>query len=166
MGKLNKLISDLATHMGRWTATRAGHIDTIKNNTDAIKKQLTDGTMKAGAVKSVQRGVASMTGHAKNSNGFSPLTTDTDYYEDLIVNLSTVNPAKCIVLLDGQAFYNSSVSGHPISEPYLVSLASNKMVIRPSAELDSVRGKSTANGDGTYTVTSSCKISWQVIEFY
>ena len=32
MGKLNKVISDLTTHMGRWTATRAGYIDTINTN--------------------------------------------------------------------------------------------------------------------------------------
>lgn len=32
MGKLNKLISDLTTHMGRWTAARAGYIDTINTN--------------------------------------------------------------------------------------------------------------------------------------
>lgn len=30
--KLNKVISDIATHMGRWTSTRAGYIDTINTN--------------------------------------------------------------------------------------------------------------------------------------
>lgn len=33
MGKLNKLISDLTTHMGRWTNTRAGYVDDIRSYT-------------------------------------------------------------------------------------------------------------------------------------
>lgn len=33
MGKLNKLITDLTTHMGRWTNTRAGYIDNIRSYT-------------------------------------------------------------------------------------------------------------------------------------
>ena len=36
MGKLNKIISDIATFVGNWTATRAGYIDTIKTNTDRL----------------------------------------------------------------------------------------------------------------------------------
>jgi hypothetical protein len=35
-GKLNKIISDIATFVGNWTATRAGYIDTIKTNTDRL----------------------------------------------------------------------------------------------------------------------------------
>lgn len=35
--KLNKVISDIATHMGRWTSTRAGYIDTINTNTTNAK---------------------------------------------------------------------------------------------------------------------------------
>ena len=35
--KLNKIISDLTTHMGRWTATRAGYIDTINTNASSAK---------------------------------------------------------------------------------------------------------------------------------
>lgn len=33
MGKLNKLITDLTTHMGIWTNTRAGYIDNIRSYT-------------------------------------------------------------------------------------------------------------------------------------
>lgn len=35
--KLNKVISDIATHMGRWTSTRAGYIDTINTNASNAK---------------------------------------------------------------------------------------------------------------------------------
>ncbi len=35
--KLNKVISDIETHMGRWTSTRAGHIDTINTNATNVK---------------------------------------------------------------------------------------------------------------------------------
>lgn len=35
--KLNKIISDLTTHMGRWTAARAGYIDTINTNASSAK---------------------------------------------------------------------------------------------------------------------------------
>lgn len=37
MGKLNKLISDLASHISFWTSTRAEAIDTVKTDTDEIK---------------------------------------------------------------------------------------------------------------------------------
>ena len=57
-GKLNKIISDLATHMGRWTSTRAGYIDTINTNASAIKTKTdtigttgdTGGSAKAGTI--------------------------------------------------------------------------------------------------------------------
>ena len=35
--KLNKVISDITTHMGRWTNTRAGYIDTINTNSTTAK---------------------------------------------------------------------------------------------------------------------------------
>lgn len=40
--KLNKIISDLTTHMGRWTATRAGYIDTINSNAASAKTAATN----------------------------------------------------------------------------------------------------------------------------
>lgn len=40
--KLNKLISDVTTHMGRWTATRAGYIDTINTNAASAKTAATN----------------------------------------------------------------------------------------------------------------------------
>ena len=35
--KLNKLITDITTHMGRWTSARAGYIDTINSNAASAK---------------------------------------------------------------------------------------------------------------------------------
>lgn len=35
--KLNKVISDITTHMERWTSTRAGYIDTINTNSTNVK---------------------------------------------------------------------------------------------------------------------------------
>lgn len=43
--KLNKVISDITTHMGRWTSTRAGYIDTINtNSTNAKNYTVTNNT--------------------------------------------------------------------------------------------------------------------------
>jgi len=72
MGKLNKIISDLATHMGRWTNTRAGYIDAINTNASNLNSRLTSAragyldklnsgvpvsTLNGKIIKSVQRGV-------------------------------------------------------------------------------------------------------------
>lgn len=39
-GKLNKIISDLASHISAWTSARAGYIDEVKANTEDIKTLL------------------------------------------------------------------------------------------------------------------------------
>lgn len=158
MGKLNKLISDLTTHMGRWTATRAGYIDTINTNAAAAKtdaaaaktntatnntgsstgtlsqklsyiiSQLASGTAKMGTVKSVQSGVVTLGGYSGAGGS---------------VDINTVDPNKCLVILNG--IYGSS--GLNTVSAYLSSITANKLTIG----IDS---------------NQSTKCSWQVIEFY
>lgn len=152
MGKLNKLLSDLATHMGRWTATRAGHIDTIKNNTDAIKKQLTDGAAKAGTVKSIQRGTVLLL----DDNGHS--------IAEKTVAISAINPAKCMVLLDGATatvfspVTNSRFLG---SMAYLKEITGTSITIGRSGCMDgtSMNGSPSADRNGWI-------VSYQIVEFY
>lgn len=125
-GKLNKLVSDLTMHMGRWTSTRAGYIDTINNNTKTNNTASASGTLSQkmshlinlvgskGAVKSVQRGVAApflIHGVTKlySSNsitGEKQYSLDADQGITLIQNkieISQVNPSKCVVIVNGTA---------------------------------------------------------------
>lgn len=51
MGKLNKLISDLATHVSVWTSTKAEAIDTVKTDTDEIKALLSVGKQFGSAIE-------------------------------------------------------------------------------------------------------------------
>lgn len=39
-GKLNKIISDIATHMNSWSSTRAGYIDNIRSNTEGLHSKV------------------------------------------------------------------------------------------------------------------------------
>lgn len=54
--KLNKIISDLATHMGRWTSARAAKLDAIGSTTDTGGSE-TAGTVMA-KLNAVQTGLA------------------------------------------------------------------------------------------------------------
>ncbi|EET60362.1 hypothetical protein BRYFOR_07558 [Marvinbryantia formatexigens DSM 14469] len=158
MGKLNKLISDLVSHMTAWTATRAGYIDTIKTDAEAAKSStavnntgsatgtlsqklthvielLTSGDVgnrldelvAKGAVKSVQRGIATTINQMNNQG-------NTDYYTT--VNIGTINPEKSIVLLES-AYFQSAI---------LLEVGSSSIKIG--------------------TDTEGTAVSWQVIEFY
>lgn len=153
-GKLNKIITDLATHMGRWTGTRAGYIDDIKAdaaetkaNAAAIKAAMDGGSAKMGAVKSIQRGIATF--EMSSSNPYT-LVSPT-------ININTVNPDKCIVLINGDV---ASSTGSNYSIPsttcgvYLSSISQEEIVVGSN-----VRGISGA-------VLIQKTFSWQVIEFY
>lgn len=52
--KLNKLISDLATHMGRWTSARASSIDTIASMVSTNNTPNAEGTLSQKLSKLVQ----------------------------------------------------------------------------------------------------------------
>ena len=64
MGKLNKIISDIAAFVANWTSTRAGHIDTINTNAKtAVTKATAAATdAAAGKANTTTNNTASKTG--------------------------------------------------------------------------------------------------------
>lgn len=166
-GKLNKLISDLATHMGRWTNTRAVYIDSINTYTATNNTASPTGTLSQklshvisllgnkGAVKSAQRGLGTMSVTVTRTGTSSSSVT----LNDLEIAISTVNPDKCIVILDGVAFINSSGD----ATPFVVNLTSTLLTVSAS-RTGNHEGTGIVGAEGVYL--STVQISWQVIEFY
>ena len=162
MGKLNKLISDITTHMGRWTAARAGYIDVINTNAEAAK---TDAA--AAKTNTAVNNTANATGtlSQKLSHVISLLTSGDvgskldeiavkgvvksvqrgicSTFADMspmqyseVVYIGTIDPEKSIVLL------HSNSEG----EAVLMELTESSMIIGAPSRV--------------------IKLSWQVIEFY
>mgnify|MGYP005762843791 CR=1 FL=1 len=128
-GKLNKLVSDLTTHMSRWTSTRAEYIDAINNSTETNNTASASGTLSQkmshlidlvgnkGTVKSVQRGTAppllihgtvKRTGYEGSSSNPTVEYFAIDRSKDVTIiqnqiEISEVNPSKCVVIIDGVA---------------------------------------------------------------
>lgn len=82
--KLNKIISDLATHMGRWTSERAAKLDAIGSTTDTGGSE-TAGTVMA-KLNAVQTGLAGIKPEyeftntiAAEMNIFNTYTEDAPY---------------------------------------------------------------------------------------
>ena len=152
-GKLNKLISDLTTHMGRWTSARAGYIDDIRNNTAVNNTASATGTLSQklsyiaslwttkGMVKSVQSGIFNILEDDIISG------TATQYAIDIEIN--AINPQKSIVIIEG------TLGATPTSPAILESLTSTTLRI----------GSESCNTeDNIYG--RAARGSWQVIEFY
>lgn len=74
-GKLNKIISDIATFVGNWTATRAGYIDTIKTNTDRLTSTRAGYIDNIGATGNTGGSTTAGTVMAKLNKIISDLTT-------------------------------------------------------------------------------------------
>lgn len=142
-GLLDALYSHLQRHLGARTdvADPAGGLNAkasdirnqVGSNADAAS---TSGTVHAklkaiptSPIKSIQRGV------------FSSFPAGSQTF-----TLSSVNPAKCMVLLNGYATSDTGSYGRP----YLSSLTSTALTVAAAPSL-------TANTNGQY--------SWQVIEF-
>lgn len=190
-GKLNKVISDLAAHMGRWTATRAGYIDTIKTDAAAAKtntavnntpsdsgtlsqkmsyiiSQLVGGsvdekletiitkTENIGIVKSVQRGTGILP-YAKYTNGSLSHTV----IEDAEIQINSVTPEKCIVLLNGTVSGGVS-SSSVLYPPHFRSLSANTLVVGSPLK----NSKDLSGYEVIETGAIAYEFSWQVIEFY
>lgn len=105
----------------------------IKDKVDGIENTLTGLSI----VKSIQRGTAT-----KNSSSST-------LYE---ANITTVNPDKCIVLIDGSAgiFYSSSNYDYGYTVlPYIESITANKITFSFASTPD-----------------RSTSVGWQLIEFY
>ena len=97
------------------------------------------------SVKSVQRGVANLCRKFDHDNsGYS------GYYGGANISISSINPNKSIVILNGGILMNYS-DGNWIADGYLYSLTSTSLAIRCMQY---------RNDD------FDCPASWQVIEFY
>lgn len=146
MAKLNKLLTD-------WTTARAGKIDTI---TSAIgQANNTGGTASAGTVmaklnkllstissgvgiKSVQRGT------------FEETPTDPGPSTAIKINISTINPSKTFIIINGGASAGYSGSSSAV-RGYISAVTSNSFTYQTSRA-------TLAIGNGL--------ISYQVVEFY
>lgn len=156
-GKLNKLIADLATHMGRWTEARAGYIDTIKTEVSEIKTStdknntgsasgtlsqklshiiglLTDGEIGTKLDEVAAKGVVKSV--QRGTARTTPNTEGVCGEYAVSIPIATVDPDRCIVII---------LSGDDVA-----------------AGCDSL----TAD---TLTISNNVAVyymSWQVIEFY
>lgn len=151
-GKLNKLISDLTTHMGRWTSARAGYIDNIRDNTAVNNTASATGTLSQklsyiaslwttkGMVKSVQRGTFEVTESDVISGSANR------YAIDIVIN--SVNPDKCIVLIDGSLGTVAVAATCMLENLTDTTLRIGSGYVNSPANVGQVRG------------------SWQIIEFY
>ncbi len=164
MAKLNKLLTDwtgtragyintINTNTARLTSTRAGYIDKLSNfgATGDTGGSTTAGTMMAKlnailqkvitegvGVKSVQRGV------------FQELSTSQDSENSITVKMTTINPAKTFIILNGglSAGYSGSSSA---VRGYINSVSATNFVYK--------------TGRASLTISAGY-ISWQAVEFY
>ena len=173
-GKLNKIISDLVTHMGRWTATRAGYIDTIKTDVEAakadvaaIKATMDGGTAKMGAVKSIQRGIITQI----------PLIVDERtirFSGEFNIPINIVNKNKCLILLNTEAQKLSVASlnqsnSWQLGDCYIdfkdINEDSITVKINRLLPLSSYTASTVEWANNAYSVMEK-PVFWQVIEFY
>jgi len=120
-------------------------------------------------VKSVQRGTGRLYVKFKSDNV-------KNYHPELKVPLNTIDPNKCVVILNGACstyFANdipaySSGNAERINPPHLFSLNSNELIIKDSFQvnLTSYSTSDPKDEEGYFTYTGAAIISWQVIEFY
>ena len=119
---LNTVISDISTK-----------ISDISTKINTLNTTVTNGFNKSN-IKSIQKGT------------YSP----TSYSGEATINISSINPNKSIVILNGSAKSNSNVSGGDLTyQIILSSLTSTNF---------------TVNSASSNIYLS--KFSWQVIEFY
>ena len=99
-----------------------------------------------GIVKSVQRGT----------------TTIKDEYDDIIVNINSVNVNKSIVLIQGFGSREETIDGGITGSDsnFMVPVS---IIVKDFTSTKITMGFSQSEGPSLYTGTS---LSWQVIEFY
>lgn len=146
MAKLNKILTD-------WTNARAGKIDTINNAIGQTNN--TGGTASAGTVmaklnkllstvssgvgiKSVQRGT------------FEETPTEPGPSTAIKISISTINPAKTFIIINGGASAGYSGSSSAV-RGYISAVTSNSFTYQTSRA-------TLAIGNGL--------VSYQVVEFY
>ena len=132
-GFTNDVDSDITTLSGSVTAL-SNNLTTVKTDVATVKSSVsTLSTTVSGipksAVKSIQRGV-----HSGSAT------------ENITISISTVNPSKCMVLLQS--------TRDTTNLPSLVSIASTSFTVTTSSSVYST------------SPNTASPFSWQVIEFY
>lgn len=177
MGKLNKAISDLTTHMGRWTATRAGYIDTINTNASSAK---TDAA--AAKTNTATNNTASATGtlsqklsHVINLLASGSVNTKLDTIVSqtssakVIKSIQRGNVDSGIIVENGNSYAGAKITINAVDPNKSVVLVNGSILSGSSTYgciLSSLTEKQliiTAKPDSSGGVGI---IGWQVIEFY
>ena len=132
-GFTDEVNSDITALSGSVT-TLSNNVATVKTDVATVKSNVstlstTTNSIPKGAVKSVQRGV-----HAGSAT------------DNITISISTVNPSKCMVLLQP--------TRDTTNLPSLVSIASTSFTVTTSSSVYS----SSPN--------TASPFSWQVVEFY
>ena len=142
-------------------------IDKVLGDTKQILTALSGGT---GAAKSVQRGTANFMGKVDEYSSISHVNT-------LDIKINKVNPAKCVVLIDGWAF-DTGITGGSSSEIKTIricvaNITATTLTLRTTVN-DIIGGmydknyfvfdeSSIKTGD---LVPSTATFGWQLIEYY
>ena len=101
MGKLNKLITDLTTHMGRWTNTRAGYIDNIRSYTVTNNTASKTGVLSAklayviGLLENSSYGLAAIDKHYEISDDVLSTLISSETYTNALA--TDVSPAQAFM---------------------------------------------------------------------
>lgn len=144
-------------------------IDKVLGDTKQILTALSGGT---GAVKSVQRGTARFTGRViqVHSNVIKQINT-------LDIKIDKVNPAKCVVLIDGWAF-DRGLTGDSSSDAKTIriciaNITANTLTLRTTVNdvvSDTYDEKYYVFDDLSIKVgdivPSTATFGWQLIEYY
>lgn len=134
MGEVSTMLtnfkSEVNTLLTGFTNDIGADMTALTTNVNSKFTTLTSTVNSKGAVKSVQRGV---------------IETNTE--ANKAITITTVNPAKCLVLLNTSGIAGTNYTDHAT----LVSLTSTVLTIK---------GAAISGADTLLT------ISWQVIEFY
>ena len=164
MAKLNKLLGD-------WTTTRAGYINTINTNTSRLTTtragyidklanfgatgdtggSTTAGTMMAKLNAILQKVITEGVGVKSVQRGtFQETSTSQDSETAITVRLTTINPAKTFIILNGglSAGYSGSSSA---VRGYIGSVGTTNFVYK--------------TGRASLTIINGF-VSWQAVEFY
>lgn len=151
-----------------------GKADLTVTKTDEVlgdtKKILTAVSGGMGAVKSVQRGTARFTAkvtEVSSAGGFV-----IQVIPELKININSVNPNKCIVLLNGAPYHHSTAIDTTVTNVPCLSKVSENQLILSLAFPDSPTSWQQSNFNLGYRpkvndiITVKNLVSWQLIEYY
>lgn len=148
-------------------------IDKVLGDTKQILTALSGGT---GAVKSVQRGTARFTGtivHVQENNYGNPYGNIT-LASQIDVKIANINPAKCVVLIDGGSLECYRDNGFESIQIYVSNVSNASFTLKTVRQCkfewqaeysgrDFAFDEKVKDGD---IVPMNHVFGWQVIEFY